>query len=254
MSVPIRHSLPDARTKSEFGSSEDGNCLQIRRSSEPGVHRGSICNGTSVLNDGIIPALSVSESYWAAQLLTMKQTNMVTIVLSFEVKNQSYDCVEFAIFNCPNMGMNASRPRIYQDYSFRPEREFNSSLGISIKNHSLSNISCDYLLKFYVNFTSKVNSSHFNIEFPNLTSDNYVFMGEVSFLSGAGDCEQWPPEFIETSNYFCNSKCMLRTYNYMCYRGFCYCFCQGLFYVGAPQSGDASFCLPPPPPPPPPEY
>ena len=73
MSVPIRHSLPDARTVSELGSSEDGNCLQIRRSSEPDIHRGSICDGASVLNDGIIPALSEvgnDSSLWAAELLT----------------------------------------------------------------------------------------------------------------------------------------------------------------------------------------
>ena len=89
MSIPIRHSLADARTVSEFGSSEDGNCLQICRSSEPDIHRGSICNGTSVLNDGIIPALNNvsndSISFWAAEVLTLRQVRNVPIVLSFEV-------------------------------------------------------------------------------------------------------------------------------------------------------------------------
>ena len=215
MSVPIRHSLPDARTVSKFGSSENGNCSQIRHSSEHSdIHHGGVCDGTSVLNDGIIPALSNvsndSMSIWAAELLTMKQVRNVPIVLSFEVMNQSYDCMELAVFNCPQMNMNASRLSIYQDNSFRPGREFgeiDSSMGTTIKlNHSLNNASCDHLLKFYVSFMP-VKSSYFNIEFPVLSSENYVFMGEVSFLAGAGDCEQCPPELIEKTYYLRNSKC-----------------------------------------------
>ena len=209
MSVPIRHSLPDARTVSKFGSSENGNCLQIRPSSEPDIHRGSVCNGTSVLSDGIIPALSEvgnDSSLWAAELLTMRQMN-TRIPLSFEVKNDFYDCMELAVFNCPGRDMNASRVNIYRDTSFRPERQI-VSLGINIANYSLSDTSCDYLLKFYVNITSEVNSSYYNIEFPSL-QQNYVFIGEVSFLTGADDCEQWPPELINETNYLQNSKCML---------------------------------------------
>ena len=210
MSVPIRHSLPDARTVSKFGSSENGNCSQIRHSSEHSdIHHGGVCDGTSVLNDGIIPALSNvsndSMSIWAAELLTMKQVRNVPIVLSFEVMNQSYDCMELAVFNCPQMNMNASRLSIYQDNSFRPGRETDRSLGTNIKtNHSLNNASCDYL---YVSFMP-VNSSYFNIEFPVFNSTNYVVMGEVSFLTGAGDCEQWPPGLIEKTIYPQNSNRM----------------------------------------------
>ena len=228
MSVPIRHSLPDARTVSEFGSSEDGNCLQIRRSSEPDIHRGSVCNGASVLNDGIIPALSEvgnNSSLWAAELLTMRQM-YTRIVLSFEVKNDFYDCMELAMFNCPERNMNASRVNIYRDTSFRPERDSETdSLGINIASYSLSNTSCDYLLKFYVNIMSEVNSSYYNIEFPLFKQQNYVFVGEVSFLTGADDCEQWPPELINETNYLQSSTCMLdvKYYSRPCYYdGFCY--------------------------------
>ena len=219
----IRHSLPNFRTVSVFGSLRDGSCSSVIRGPAPecGIHRGSICNGTSVLNDGIIPALSnVSdniESLWAAELLTMRQLQNLSklkIVLSFEVVNQFYDCMELAVFNCPQRGMNASRINIYRDTSFRPER-VNESLGTIIKtNHPLSNMSCDYLLKFYVNLPEVNSSTYLNIEFPSLTSDNYVFVGEVSFLTGAGDCEQWPPELIETTNYPHNSKCMLPNFRY----------------------------------------
>ena len=214
MSVPIRHSLPDTRTKSEFGSSEDGNCLQIRRSSEHSdIHHGSICDGASVLNDGVIPALSEvstnDSSLWAAELLTMKPVNS-RIVLSFEVKNDFYDCMELAMFNCPERDMTASRVNIYRDTSFRPERDSETvSFGINIARYSLSNTSCDYLLKFYVNIMSEVNSSYYNINFPLLKQQNYVFIGEVSFLTGADDCEQWPPELIKETNYLQNSTCRL---------------------------------------------
>ena len=196
--VPIRHSLPNFRTVSTFGSLKNGNCLSLMG----GQYRGRICNGTSVLTDGIVPALSnVSngspESHWASQLLTMEQNNNEQIALSFEVENQIYDCVELAVVNCPQWRMNASRINIYSDASFRPERE-DALFGSSISNYSLSNTSCDYLVKFYVSFMP-VNSSYFNIEFPGLSLLNYVFVGEISFLSDAHDCEQWPPELIETT-------------------------------------------------------
>ena len=209
VSIPIRHSLPTRRTVSVFNSSTNGNCSSTSM-------RGSICNGTSVLNDGIIPALSnVSDddgSLWAAQLLAMKQSRTQRIVLSFEVENQDYDSVELAVFNCPQnlMQMNAT-VSIYSDTSFRPERA-NDSLGTNIRaNYLLSNTSCEYLVKFYVSFMT-VSSSYFNIEFPALTSVNYVFLGEVSFLSGAADCEQCSPQLIKNTIYLQDStgkKCRI---------------------------------------------
>ena len=208
VSVPIRHSLPDVRTMSKFGSSEDGNCLQIRRSSNHSdIYRGSICDGTSVLNDGIIPALSnvsnASDSHWAAQLLIMKQDKDLPIVLSFEVENQSYDCMQLAVFNCPNEESNMN-VRVYSDTMFRPQRDGQDpvSLGDMIKDHFLSNTSCNYLLKFYVSFNmSNITTTFFNIEFPGFSRVKYVLVGEVSFLSGTGGCEQWPTELIQTTNY-----------------------------------------------------
>ena len=214
VSAPIQHSLPNARTKPVFGSSENGNCSSLipGPSITDGIHRGSICNGTSVLNDGIIPALSDvssdSGSLWAAPLLTMEQSSTEQIVLSFEVENQVYNCIELAVFNCPEGGMSASRINIYSDAIFRP-KNVDASLGTNKVNYSLSNTSCDYLVKFCVSFMS-VNSSYFNIEFPALTSVNKVFVGEVSFLTGADNCEQCPPELIETTyRYIQNSKGML---------------------------------------------
>ena len=51
----------DYRTESVFGSSIYGNCSSVinyasHHSGIP-VHRGSICNGASVLNNGVIPSL-----------------------------------------------------------------------------------------------------------------------------------------------------------------------------------------------------
>ena len=216
MSLPIRHSLPNARIEARFGSSPTGNCSSVIHGPSPqnGLYRGSICNGTSVLNDGIIPALSDinwdsgSLSNWATQLLAMKNENNLPIVLSFQVENQVYNCIELAVFNCPEENVNASIINIYRDTSFRPENE-NESLGVSIKSdYSLSNTSCDYLLKFYVNIMSEVKSSYYNIEFPTFNPENFIYVGEVSFLTGADDCERWPPELIETTNYLRNSNRM----------------------------------------------
>ena len=53
--------------------------------------------------------------------------------------------------------------------------------------------------------TPEVTSSYFNLEFPGLTSENYVLVGEVSFLNGADDCEQRSSELIKISK----SECML---------------------------------------------
>ena len=208
VSVPTRHSLPNNRLIPMFGSLKNGSCSSAVSS----AYRGGICDGTSVLNDNIIPALNVSDdskSVWASQLLTMKRGSNGPIVLSFEVENQFYDCIALAVFNCPERGMNASIFNIYSDISFRPERS-NVSLGNEIKaNHSLSNYSCEYLLKFYVSSQS-TQSSYFNIEFPNYTEViSHVFVGEVSFFSGAGDCDLWPSELIETTYYLQNSDCML---------------------------------------------
>ena len=181
MSVPVRHSLPRFRTVPRFGSLKNGSCKLVMN----GTYRGSICNGTSVLTDGIIPALRIdSSSLWASQLLTMEQSRTERIVLSFELENQVYDCVELAVVNCPQRNWNASMINIYSDTSFRPERE-SESLGILEANYVLSNTSCDYLVKFYVSFMP-VNTSYFNIEFPVHTSNNYVFVGEISFFNADG--------------------------------------------------------------------
>ena len=100
-----------------FGSLKNGNCS----SAVPFVYRGGVYDSTSALNDGIIPALNVSddsESIWASQLLTMKRGSNGPIVLSFEEENQFYDCVELAAFNCPERRMNALGVSIYEDSSF----------------------------------------------------------------------------------------------------------------------------------------
>ena len=86
MSIPIWHSLPNARTVMKFGSSQDGKCSSvIHNSTQHLICRGSVCNGVSVLNDGVIPALSEvhnDSSLWAAELLTMRQMNKRITVLS----------------------------------------------------------------------------------------------------------------------------------------------------------------------------
>ena len=82
----------------------------------------NICNGTSVLNDGIIPALSQeTNSEWAAQLFAMRRAGNERIFMSVEVPVMSLDSVQLAVFNCPQQGIYAPAVNVYVDSSLRPE-------------------------------------------------------------------------------------------------------------------------------------
>ena len=169
MSRPLSHSLPPQRV-SVFGSQAEGGCTSISN---------IICNGTSVLNDGIIPALSrVSDSpssQWAAQLFTMTRSATEDIILTIEVDGVSHDRVEFAVFNCPDRGIYAPQVEVY----------FANSDGVSlalVTNQSLTNTSCDYLLNFCVDFPI-AQVTHYNIIFPYQNNSNSVFLGEVKFIN-----------------------------------------------------------------------
>ena len=81
---PIRHTLPpELESVDLFGSPVNGGC-----SSTSGTNN-EICNGTNVLNDGIIPALcgfsNDPASQWANELFTMRRCGRPNIVLSVEV-------------------------------------------------------------------------------------------------------------------------------------------------------------------------
>ena len=144
MSRPIRHSLPTQVLQPVFGSQAAGRCTSIA---------GNICNGTSVLSDGIIPALSgisnCPQSEWANQLFTMRRNlnRDARIVLSFEVKPINHDRVELVVFNCPEYAIYSPFVNVYIDIWFDPE---DSSLGRLISNQSLSVASCDHLIRFCV--------------------------------------------------------------------------------------------------------
>ena len=175
-----------------------GNCTSISGDNN------NICNGTSVLNDGIIPDLSGvsdnNQSQWAAQLFTMGRTESGTakIILSFEVEHNTYDRVELTVFNCPEQNIYTPVLNVYFDTSFRPERN-NSSLGTAVvANHTLLNTSCNYLLKYCVEFSDAISSRYLNLEFPYQDMYNYsrfVFLGEVTFLNDSNPCD--PPELIQ---------------------------------------------------------
>ena len=100
VSWPIRHSLPPELESGLFGSPVNGGC-----SSTSGTNN-EICDGTSVLNDGILPALSGvsndSASQWASELFTMRRSGTDSIVLSLGVlTGHIHNRVELTVFNCP---------------------------------------------------------------------------------------------------------------------------------------------------------
>ena len=87
VSRPIRHSLSQI-LESLYGSDMSGRCTAVSGANS------DICSGMSVLNDGIIPALSGvgdSTSQWAAQLFTMRRSGTDSIVVSFEVPQVAHD-------------------------------------------------------------------------------------------------------------------------------------------------------------------
>ena len=147
----------------------------------------NICSGTSVLNDGIIPAaLDTSNSTWASQLFTLSGTRGI-IRLSFEVNSSNHDRMELAVFNCPEKGISLSSVRVYFDESFRPDRD-DSTLGTFIMESQLMATSCNSLVVFCVKYdTTQPPTRFINLEILNSTSEDYVFLGEVTFLNGGNE-------------------------------------------------------------------
>lgn len=196
VNLPVRHSLPSKRLYPKFGSHVNGHCTPSPSGD------GNICNGTSELNNGIIPALSGvsndTQSQWASQLFTLRRNSVGTarIILSFEVEHATYDRLELTVFNCPEMGIYTPRVNVYVDDSFRPGRD-DRGVGNIVVNRYLLNTSCDHLVNFCVMFNDSLSASYFNLEFPhqNNLNSHFVFLGEVTFLdSGMEPCD--PPKLI----------------------------------------------------------
>ena len=190
----------------------NGNCTNTTGNNS------NICIGTSVLNDGDIPALSGigsdNKSLWAAKLFTMKK-NGRRIVLSFEVKPLEYDRVEIVLFNCPEFGISAPFINIYSNrVSFRVESA-DKILGDLRVNQSIIGFSCSHLIRFCFKFSHRLSDPYFNFEFPDQNNTNssfnvnstFVFLGEVTFLEDGKQCDL--PMLIthkgNINNYYINS-------------------------------------------------
>ena len=175
-----RHSLPQKRLESVNGSKINASCTELY------MGRNNTCSGTSVLNDGIIPALDTSNSTWASQLFTLDGTRGI-IRLSFEVNSSNHDRMELAVFNCPKMGISLPPVGVYFDESFRPDRN-DSTLGTFIMESQLMATSCKSLVVFCVKYdTTQPPTRFINLEILNNTSEDYVFLGEVTFLNGGNE-------------------------------------------------------------------
>ena len=111
----MRHTLPPQLESGLFGSPVNGGCSSISETNS------GICNGTSVLNDGILPALSgVSSdpaSQWANELFTMNRSGTDQIVVSVElpivIPAVTHNRVELTVFNCPQLGIYAPQIIVY---------------------------------------------------------------------------------------------------------------------------------------------
>jgi hypothetical protein len=96
VSRPIRHSLPPELESGLFGSPVDGGCSSISGTNN------EICDGTSVLNDGILPALSEvrddQASQWASELFTMRRSGTDQIAVSVEIPIAPHNRMELTVF------------------------------------------------------------------------------------------------------------------------------------------------------------
>ena len=179
---------------SVFESDVNGRCTSISGTGS------NICNGTSVLNDGIIPALSgVSQetnSEWAAQLFTMRRQGNQRIILSVEVPpGINHDSVQMTVFNCPEQGIYAPAVNVYSDIALRPEITGSLPADRFITNETLTATSCDHLIKFCMDFRATLSLPYYNLEFPYQNNSDFVFLNEVEFTK-LFDAPCPPPEQI----------------------------------------------------------
>ena len=169
MSQPISHTLPPELESGLFGSPVNGGCSSISGTNN------EICDGTSVLNDGILPALSGvsndSASQWASELFTMRRSGTDRIVISVVLPSErTHDRVELTVFNCPQWGIYA--PQIIVGIG-----------GLDIIVATLPDESCEYLLKFCVEFNLGVSVPNLNLIFPYQNNSDFIFLGEVTFIN-----------------------------------------------------------------------
>ena len=198
----VRHGLVTQRAVSLFGSSQNGSCTSFV------LGESTYCNGTSVLNDGVIPVLSGvsndTNSTWAEHLFTVIRLTSSRVLLSFELEDATHDRIELSVFNCPELWINTPKAEVYIDASYRPERPGpNPGDGIldTTPRLTLSNTSCDYLIKFCIRYSADAVPTRFiNLALPysGITNTSRVFIGEVTFVNGGGSpCG--PPELITTT-------------------------------------------------------
>ena len=189
---PIRHTLPSPELESGlFGSPMYGGCSSDSLS-------GAICNGTSVLNDGIIPALSGVQdtASWANQLFTMRRQGTNRTVVSLEIPSDPHNRMELTTFNCPERGINTPQVTVYIsfDNELKILRPQDPPGLMMIADEILPNISCEYLWKFCVQFTAS--TPYLNLVFPYQDNSSFVFLGEVTFLNDLNNPQCGPPEMI----------------------------------------------------------
>ena len=168
------HTLPPELESGLFGSPVNGGCSSVSETNN------EICDGTSVLNDGIIPALSgVSNdptSQWAKELFTLNRSGTDQIVVSVEVPRVNHNRMELTVFNCPQLSIYAPQVIVYSASSLNA----NDNLQM-VANMTLSDMSCEYLWRYCMQFSGGTSIPNFNLVFPYQSNSDFVFLGEVTF-------------------------------------------------------------------------
>ena len=113
----------------------------------------------------------------------MRRSGTNEVVVSLQVPAANHNCVELTVFNCPQMDIHVPKASLYVGAALSHD-SFNLNM---IANKTLTETSCDHLLKFCIQFGGSVGAPIFNLVFPYFkdieSNSTFVFLGEVTFLN-----------------------------------------------------------------------
>ena len=186
--IPVQV-LPEG-IQSVNGSSTDMGCTSAL------VDSGEVmtCNSQSYLVDGCSPDIDTSTSDWASQLVTVRRNDGTAavpfprVLLTFGFDTAvSLTGIEMDLFLCPDWGIGAPRIRVYLNEGYN--LAFNFELP-PFRFVEPSQSSCDSLTTVHLSGDTLSDSSyrtfHFLVDLFQDSSIEWVYIGEVRFLSEGG--------------------------------------------------------------------
>ena len=135
----------------------------------------------SLLTDGIVPVLSISENRdWARQLYTTVNIPDQDLAVAIDLSDfvQQID-IEVVLFNCPEWNIGTDRIRISGGASDDERRDILLGEAINLPT------SCDSLVHVCLPAVSTILAPVVVLDFSNIGPDSYIHIGELIFNSGS---------------------------------------------------------------------